>query len=74
MHLSFESLSILANVIEEVVDLGCLEREGCSPNQGAEDRLLIESMEPLQRVVADVESVNKFPTPSLRRLALDLNV
>ena len=73
MHGSLELVSILANVIEEVVDLGCLEREGCSPNQGPEDGLLIESMECFQRFAADFEPINQFPAPSLRCLALDLN-
>ena len=73
MHGSFEFVSILPNVIEEGVELVCWEREGCRPNQGAEDRLLIEPMDSLQRCVADLEFVNKFPALSLRRSALELN-
>ena len=73
MHLAFEILSILPNVIDEGVDRFCREREGCRPNEGAEDGLLIESMDSLQRCVADFESVNKFPALTFRRLAVDLN-
>ena len=72
MHGSFEPLSILANVIEKGVELVCWEREGCRPNQGAEDGLLIESMDCPQRFVGDFEPINKFPASSLRGLALDL--
>ena len=72
MHGSFEFVSILPNVIKEGVELVCWEREGCRPNQGAEDRLLIESMHSLQRCVADFEPINKLPAPSLSRLALNL--
>ncbi len=72
MHLAFETLSIVPNVIEEGVDRFCREREGCRPNEGAEDGLLIESMHSLQRCVADFEPINKLPAPSFSRLALDL--
>ena len=73
MHASFEFLAILPNRIEEGVDPFCLEREGCRPNQGAKHGLLIQSMDPIQRFVADFQSVNEFPAPSLRRSALELN-